>query len=280
LGELSESFNNMISQLKRSRDDIEEWTQTLEHRVQERTRELQQVQDQLILAGKMAALGELAAGVAHEINNPLTGVLTFSSLILKKMEDTHPWKKDLETIVQQTSRCRNIVKGLLDFARQRKPDKKLWDVHTLLEKTLSLVEKQAPFQNIQIRKEFKPEIPQLLIDGDQIQQVFMNILLNAADAMGANGGRLTIRTDLNDSTAEIAFTDTGVGIAKEHLPRLFDPFFTTKQTGKGTGLGLAISYGIVRSHNGDIKVESEVGKGSTFRIKLPIASENHQKTAE
>ena len=280
LGELSGSFNNMISQLKRSRDDIEEWTQTLEHRVQERTRELQQVQDQLIHAGKMAALGELAAGVAHEINNPLTGVLTFSSLILKKMEDTHPWKKDLETIVQQTSRCRNIVKGLLDFARQRKPDKKLWDVHTLLEKTLSLVEKQAPFQNIQIRKEFKPEIPQLLIDGDQIQQVFMNILLNAADAMAANGGRLTIRTDLNDSTAEIAFTDTGVGIAKEHLPRLFDPFFTTKQTGKGTGLGLAISYGIVQSHNGDIKVESEVGKGSTFRIKLPIASENHQKTAE
>jgi two-component system NtrC family sensor kinase len=177
LGELSESFNDMIAQLKHSRDAIEEWTQTLEHRVQERTRELQQVQDQLIHAGKMAALGELAAGVAHEINNPLTGVLTFSSLLLKKVDENHPWRKDLETIVQQTSRCRNIVKGLLDFARQRKPDKKQWDIHTLLERTISLVEKQAPFQNIQIIKEFKTDLPMLYLDGDQIQQIFMNIIL-------------------------------------------------------------------------------------------------------
>ena len=150
LGELSDSFNHMISELKRSRDAIEEWTQTLEHRVQERTQELQQVQDQLVRAGKMAALGELAAGVAHEINNPLTGVLTFSSLMLKKADENHPWKKDLEKIVQQTTRCRNIVKGLLDFARQRKPDKREWDIHLFIEKTLTLVEKQAPFQNIKI----------------------------------------------------------------------------------------------------------------------------------
>jgi two-component system NtrC family sensor kinase len=269
LGELSDSFNNMITELKRSRDAIEEWTQTLEQRVKERTQELQQVQGQLIHAGKMAALGELAAGVAHEINNPLTGVLTFSSLMLKKVDENHPWKKDLETIVQQTSRCRNIVKGLLDFARQRKPDKKEWDVHTLIERTLTLVEKQAPFQNITIVKEFKKSIPMLFIDGDQIQQVFMNILLNAADAM-AEGGVLTIGTDLRDGIAEVSFTDTGSGIPKEHLSKLFDPFFTTKQTGKGTGLGLAISYGIVQSHNGDIQVDSEMGKGSTFRIKIPV----------
>jgi two-component system NtrC family sensor kinase len=273
LGELSDSFNNMISELKRSRDAIEDWTQTLEHRVQERTQELQRVQDQLIHAGKMAALGELAAGVAHEINNPLTGVLTFSSLILKKVDENHPWKKDLETIVQQTSRCRNIVKGLLDFARQRKPDKKEWDVHTLIERTLTLVEKQAPFQNIKIVKEFKTNTPKLFIDGDQMQQVFMNILLNAADAM-AEGGTLTIRTALKDGMAEVSFSDTGSGIAKEHLLKLFDPFFTTKQTGKGTGLGLAISYGIVQGHSGDIHVESEVGKGSTFRIKLPLEKQN------
>ncbi len=188
LGELSDSFNNMISELKRSRDAIEEWTQTLEHRVQERTQELQQVQDQLIRAGKMAALGELAAGVAHEINNPLTGVLTFSSLMLKKVDENHPWRKDLENIVQQTTRCRNIVKGLLDFARQRKPDKREWDIHLLIDKTLTLVEKQAPFQNIKIVKEFKTGIPMLFVDGDQIQQVFMNILLNAADAMAGKGG--------------------------------------------------------------------------------------------
>jgi two-component system NtrC family sensor kinase len=274
LGELSQSFNNMISELKRSRNAIEEWTQTLEQRVRERTQELQRVQDQLIHAGKMAALGELAAGVAHEINNPLTGVLTFSSLMLKKVEEGHPWKKDLDNIVQQTTRCRNIVRGLLDFARQRKPDKKEWDIHLLLNNTLTLVEKQAPFQNIRIQKEFRNGIPMLLIDADQIQQVFMNILLNAADAMTANGGSLNIRTDVKNGMAEISFTDTGQGIPKEHLSKLFDPFFTTKQTGKGTGLGLAISYGIIQSHSGNIEVESEVGKGSTFRIKLPIEKQN------
>jgi two-component system NtrC family sensor kinase len=274
LGELSDSFNNMISELKRSRDAIEGWTQTLEHRVQERTRELQQVQDQLIRAGKMAALGELAAGVAHEINNPLTGVLTFSSLMLKKVDENHPWKKDLENIVQQTTRCRNIVRGLLDFARQRKPDKKEWDINTLIDQTLTLVENQARFQNIKIIREFRKDIPMLFLDADQIQQVFMNIIINAADAMTGDGGTLTVKTDLNNGIAEISFMDTGRGISKEHFSKLFTPFFTTKETGKGTGLGLAISYGIIQSHNGDIDVKSEMGKGSTFRIKLPIEKQD------
>ncbi len=278
LGELSESFNNMIAELRHSRDAIEGWTQTLEHRVQERTRELQQVQDQLIHAGKMAALGELAAGVAHEINNPLTGVLTFSSLLLKKVDENHPWRRDLETIVQQTSRCRNIVKGLLDFARQRKPDKKQWDIHTLIDRTISLVEKQARFQNIQILKDFKTDLPSLFLDGDQIQQVFMNIILNAGDAMAGKAGTLRIKTESRDGKAEISFTDTGPGISRDHLSKLFDPFFTTKETGKGTGLGLAISYGIIQSHGGDIQVESEAGKGATFRVKLPIEPRN-SKTA-
>jgi two-component system, NtrC family, sensor kinase len=277
LGELSGSFNNMISELKRSRDAIEEWTQTLEHRVQERTKELQQVQDQLVHAGKMAALGELAAGVAHEINNPLTAILTFSSLMLKKTDESHPWKKDLETIVQQTSRCRNIVKGLLDFARQRKLDKRPSDISALLEKTLTLLEKQAPFQNIMIVKEFGKEMPPVFIDGDQIQQVFMNIVLNAADAMAEKGGTLRITTASKDGMVEISFADSGRGIAKENIPKLFDPFFTTKQTGKGTGLGLAISYGIIRSHNGEIKVESQLEKGSTFCIRLPISAESPKK---
>lgn len=278
LGELSESFNNMITELKRSRDAIEEWTRTLEHRVQEETRQLQQVQDQLIHAQKMAALGELAAGVAHEINNPLTGVLTFSSLLLKRVDENHPWRKDFETIVQQTSRCRDIVKGLLDFARQRKPDKRQWDIHTLLERPISLVAQQAPFQNIRIVQKFKADLPKLYVDGDQIQQVFMNIILNAGDAMSAKGGTLTIQTGSKDGMAEISFTDTGPGISKEHLSKLFDPFFTTKETGKGTGLGLAISYGIIQSHSGDIKVESEEGKGATFRVRLPIESRNAKTT--
>jgi two-component system NtrC family sensor kinase len=276
LGELSDSFNNMILELKRSRDAIEGWTQTLEQRVQERTHELQQVQDQLVRAGKMAALGELAAGVAHEINNPLTGVLTFSSLMLKKVDESNPWKKDLENIVQQTTRCRNIVRGLLDFARQRKPDKKGWDIHTLIDRTITLVEHQAPFQNIKILRNFRTDMPMLYVDADQIQQVFMNILINAADAIAGNNGTLTIKTDMKDGMVEVSFTDTGCGISKEHLSRLFTPFFTTKETGKGTGLGLAISYGIIQSHNGDIEAESEVGKGSTFRIRLPIEKQNEE----
>lgn len=273
LGELSNSFNNMISELKKSRDAIEEWTHTLEQKVQERTQELQRVQDQLIRAGKMAALGELAAGVAHEINNPLTGVLTFSSLMLKKTEDGHPWKKDLENIVEQTTRCRNIVRALLDFARQRKPDKKESDINKLVERTIGLIENQVRFQNIKIIKEFKEDMPMLFVDADQIQQVFMNILINAADAMAGNGGTLTIKTDLRNGKALISFTDTGCGMSAEQLSRLFTPFFTTKETGKGTGLGLAISYGIIQSHNGDIEVESEIGKGTTFKIKLPIERE-------
>lgn len=270
LGELSDSFNHMIMELKRSRDAIEGWTQTLEQRVEERTRELQQLQNQLVRAGKMAALGELAAGVAHEINNPLTGVLTFSSLILKKLDENHPWKRDIENIVQQTTRCRNIVKALLDFARQRKPDMRESDIHLLMDRTLTLVVNQARFRNIKIVKEFETGIPMLSIDGDQIQQVFMNIIINAADAMGENGGMLTIRTAIHNGIVEVSFTDTGCGISKDNLSKIFTPFFTTKETGKGTGLGLAISYGIIQSHGGEIEVESETGKGSAFRVKLPI----------
>lgn len=270
LGELSDSFNHMIMELKRSRNAIEGWNQTLELRVEERTRELQQVQNQLIQAGKMAALGELAAGVAHEINNPLTGVLTFSSLILKKTDENHPWRRDLENIVQQTTRCRNIVKALLDFARQRKPDKRESDIHLLIDRTLNLVENQARFQNIKMVRDFMADIPMVSVDGDQIQQVFMNIVINAADAMGEKGGTLSIKTAVRDGMVEISFTDTGCGINKENLSKIFTPFFTTKETGKGTGLGLAISYGIIQSHGGDIEVESEAGKGATFRVKLPI----------
>jgi two-component system NtrC family sensor kinase len=192
--------------------------------------------------------------------------------MLKKVDENHPWKKDLENIVQQTTRCRNIVRGLLDFARQRKPDKKEWDIHTLIDRTITLVENQAPFQNIKIVRNFKPDMPMLFIDGDQIQQVFMNIVINAADAMAGNGGTLTIQTEVRDGKAEISFADTGCGMTKEQLSRLFTPFYTTKETGKGTGLGLAISYGIIQSHGGEIEAESAMGRGSTLIVKLPVES--------
>jgi len=232
-------------------------------------RELQQLQDQLIQAEKMASLGKLAAGVAHEINNPLTGILTFAHLLLKKTPEDDPQREDLEVIVTEATRCKRIVQGLLDFARQRDPEKSLADINKIIEDSLSLVENQASFQNIEIIKELDSDLPKIMVDVNQIQQVFMNIILNAAEAM-PDGGYLTISTQVVDRSIEIKFIDTGCGIPQENIGRLFDPFFTTKEPGKGTGLGLAVSHGIVTRHQGRIEVESQVGKGTTFTVKLPI----------
>lgn len=232
-------------------------------------KELQQLQDQLIQTEKMASLGKLAAGVAHELNNPLTGILTFAHLLLKKTPEDDPLREDLEVIVTEATRCKRIVQGLLDFARQREPEKSPTDINKVIEDSLSLVENQASFQNIEIIKELKPDLPKIMVDVNQIQQVFMNIILNAAEAM-PQGGYLTISTQVVNGFIEIKFIDTGCGIPQENIGRLFDPFFTTKEAGKGTGLGLAVSHGIVTKHQGRIEVESQVGKGATFTVKLPI----------
>jgi len=231
---------------------------------------LRETQLQLLQSEKLRSLGEMAAGVAHEINNPLGGILLYASLLLEDLDPDDPKRRDVERIVQEAVRCKEIVKSLLEFARKSSPDKEPLDVNKALDEGLLFLENQATFHNIRIRKELDPGLPPVLGNPGQLKQVFMNIILNAVDAMHGEG-TLPIRTYPSGDGTEvvISFTDTGVGIPPEILPRIFDPFFTTKEVGKGTGLGLSVSYGIVREHGGRIEVESEVGKGSTFKVILP-----------
>jgi two-component system NtrC family sensor kinase len=232
---------------------------------------LQETHLQLIQLEKLRSLGEMAAGVAHEINNPLGGILIYASLLLEGLADADSRRADLGRIVQEASRCKEIVKSLLEFARQSGPKKELTDVNRAITDGLLFLENQATFHNIEITKELDPALPPLWGSAGQLKQVFLNIMINAADAMQGRGV-LTIRTFLggDGNKVVIEFTDTGGGIPEDILPRIFDPFFTTKEVGEGTGLGLSMSYGIVREHNGNIEVDTVMGSGTTFRVVLPI----------
>ncbi len=273
LGYLASSFNQMTEKLKAANEELIEWGRTLEKKVQERTGELLEMQASLVQSEKLASLGKLAAGIAHEINNPLGGILIYSHLLLEETKGKSGQSETLKKIIKETSRCKNIVKGLLEFARPKEPEMAPTDLNEVINKTLAIFERQALFQNIKVEKDFSG-IPRIVADGSQLQQVFANIIINAAEAMDGNG-LLTIKTYLDTKTnvLRIEFRDTGHGIREEDLPRLFEPFFTTKEVGKGTGLGLAISYSIVQKHNGSIKVKSEVGQGSTFTVILPLNKE-------
>ncbi|MFH1499888.1 MAG: ATP-binding protein [Verrucomicrobiota bacterium] len=230
----------------------------------------------LVRSVKLASLGQLSAGIAHEINNPLTAVLSYSSLLLEKAASPKE-KAWLKIIVDETKRCRNIVAGLLEFSRQTAPEKILTDINDIIERAVNLLQNQESFHNISIVKKLDTGLPKVRIDRGQLYQVFMNLMINASDAMNQKG-TLTIESRLNvvKSTVtadrrfvEVVFTDTGCGIPKEILERLFDPFFTTKGPTVGTGLGLSICYGIVRRHDGNIIVNSKPGEGATFKISLP-----------
>jgi PAS domain S-box-containing protein len=238
-------------------------------------KKLQETHLQLVSSEKMASLGKLAAGIAHEINNPLGGILIYSSLIMEDIPDDDPRRQDLARIVQETSRCKEIVKSLLEFARQTEPKKEPTDINRAINDGLFFLVNQALFHNIQIVKKLDPFLPFVRGNASQLKQVFMNIIVNAAEAMHGSG-MLTITTlqAPDRKTVLIEFTDTGEGIPEENLSRIFDPFFTTKDVGKGTGLGLATSYGIVEEHGGKISVKSKVDEGTTFIIELPI----HQQT--
>jgi len=266
---LASSINQMAKKLEAEKQELEAWGNTLEKRVQERTDEIAKIHGQLFRSEKLASLGKLAAGVAHEINNPLTGILTNSSLMLEDLDKDDPRRDDVEIIVKETIRCREIVKRLLDFARQTKPQKKLTNLNALIENIVLLVRNQASFRNIDIERHLEEGLPEILSDPDQVQQVFINIILNAAEAMN-KGGKLTIASSLsaNRELINITFADTGPGIPEDRRERIFEPFFTTKE--HGTGLGLSISYGIVEQHGGTISVESHIGQGSTFTVQLPV----------
>jgi len=229
----------------------------------------------LVHSERQASVGRLAAGVAHEINNPLTGVLTYAHMLLRRKDIGDEIRSDLETIVKATERVRKIVKGLLDFSRQTVLDKEPTDLNRLIRSTISLTENQALVKGVSIKADLA-KLPRITLDNSQFQSVLLNIILNAIDATQP-GGDITISTgislsasDANRKGVEIVITDTGCGIPTENLEKLFDPFFTTKEVGQGTGLGLAVSYGIVQRHGGTIRVQSNIGKGSSFFIWVPI----------
>jgi len=270
IGELASAFNQMTEKLKAANEELVDWGKTLEKKVEERTRELVEMQARLVQSEKLASLGKLAAGVAHEINNPLGGVLIYTHLLLEDADRDSGQYENLKKIVKETTRCKDIVKGLLEFSRPKEPEMVPTDIHDALNRALAIFEPQSLFQNIKIEKEFS-EVPRIVADSSQLQQVFTNIIANAAEAMAGNGV-LTIRTSLDEQSdrIKVEFTDTGHGIKAEDMTRLFEPFFSTKAVGKGTGLGLAISYGIIQKHRGSIEVRSEIGKGSTFTVILPV----------
>ncbi len=219
---------------------------------------------------KLASIGRLAAGIAHEINNPLTSVLTFSSLLLRKADESQ--REKLDIIVKETTRCGEIVRELLNFARQSEPKKEACNINKIIVSALSLTKNQLKVSDSRINTavEFQ-ELPPLMADRDQLLEVFINMVINALDAMPQGGDLMTKTRLLEDGkTIEISISDTGQGIPEEDLEKIFEPFFTTKEAGKGTGLGLAVSYGIIEAHKGSIDVKSEVGKGTTFIITLPV----------
>ncbi len=271
IGYLAASFNKMTADLGAANMELLDWGKTLEKKVEERTRELTKMQASLIQSEKLASLGKLSAGVAHEINNPLGAILIYSHLLLEDTPKDSPRYSNLKKIVKETSRCKDIVKGLLEFARPKDPEMSHLDINSIVEQSLYIIEAQAMFQNVVIEKHLAQDLPRIVGDGAQLQQVFMNIILNAAEAMD-NDGTLTLRSGLSGGgpSIDIQFSDTGHGIQEEDIKRLFEPFFTTKEVGKGTGLGLAISYSIIRKHQGTIEVSSQGGEGATFTVKLPI----------
>jgi two-component system NtrC family sensor kinase len=255
LGELADSFNTMAFALRERDERLKEFTRK-----------------KFMESERLALVGQLAANVAHELNNPLQGIVTYSHLLLEKDICDQPTTQNIQKIVTQANRCRDIIRGLLDFSRQRKPDKTLSDINSILTEGISLVENQALFQNVQISMNLDQNLPKVVIDPSQIVRVFINLIVNAAEAMDGNG-KLTITslTDAHKGCIEVDVADTGSGIPAENYDKIFDPFFTTKETGHGVGLGLAISYGIIKEHKGSISVESKVGKGTTFTVRLPIA---------
>jgi two-component system NtrC family sensor kinase len=281
-GRVADSFNNMTAALKRSRLEMQELVQTLEMKVENRTQELLVAEAEVAQGEKLASVGLLASGIAHELNNPLTGVLTFTSLLRKKMADGSEDAEDLDLVIRETKRCASIIKRLLDFAREKVPVKGFFNLNQVIEETVRFVDRPASLQHVEIKTNLAVDLPQVWGDADLIKQVVLNMIVNAQQAIEVQG-TITVKTSRYDKAppkigmdavpmVEIAVKDTGCGIPEANLQRIFDPFFTSKEVGKGTGLGLSVSHGIVKAHGGGIKVESVVGVGSTFYVYLPIQS--------
>ena len=278
LGTLAASFNKMTADLADAHKELTAWTQTLEDRVEDKTAELQRAQTILVASEKMAALGKLAATVAHEVNNPLSGILTYARLTLKTLEknDLSPAARaemieQLGIITRESRRCGEILRNLLTFARQAPPHREPQQLNTLVERALTLVHHQLDLQAVELNKRLAENLPLIFCDAGQVQQVVLSLLVNATEAM-PHGGRLEVATefDAKADAARVQVKDNGVGIPPEVLPHIFEPFFTTKESQQRTGLGLAVARSIAEQHGGAIAARSTPGEGTEFVLTLPL----------
>jgi two-component system NtrC family sensor kinase len=271
LGDLAATFNKMAAEVGGVQSKIEE-------QVRRKTAELERVHKTLLHSEKMASIGKLAATVAHEINNPLFGILTYARLVLRELLKHEVPERDemaeqLQTIERESKRCGELVKSLLTFSRQAPSIREPNDLNTVVHRAVVLVQHKLAMQNINLQESLGTDLPPVLCDANQIQQVVLVLMMNAAEAMPKGGG-LTISTEFDEKTDQgvVRVKDTGCGIPEDVLPRIFDPFFTTKEDQNRTGLGLAVANGIVQQHAGDILVESTPGVGTEFRVVLPLAA--------
>ena len=258
-GDLAMVFNRMVGNLQSSHAELEKTLGTL-----------RATQSQLVQSEKLSGIGEFVAGVAHELNNPLTTVMGFSEMLHKSSTEERQ-KHQLDMVHKSARRCHKIVQNLLSFARQRQPERKAVDVNKLLQASAEFLDYQMRTSNVELLFTLAPNLPTTLADPHQLQQVFINILNNARQAIEAHqpSGVIRISTALDDGVIRIVMHDNGPGIAPENLTKIFNPFFTTKEVGKGTGLGLSLCYGIIREHGGQIDIQSEPGAGAEFTIELP-----------
>jgi len=278
LGELALSFNQMSRQLREAREEADAWAQTLEARVEDKTRELKHAHEQVMQSEKMASIGKLAATVAHEVNNPLAGILTYAKL-LRKWLDRDGWdskrrdevRGSLELIESESRRCGDIVRNLLTFSRSAPMNLQWADLNQVVDRCVRLMQHQAELNNVQLQSQLAEDLPQVQCDPAQIEQLLLALMINAGEAM-PHGGNLWVRSRMvpEIGAVQLEVQDDGVGIPESILPNLFEPFFTTKEKGHGVGLGLAISKGIVERHRGRIDVDSKPGQGTKFTITLPV----------
>jgi two-component system NtrC family sensor kinase len=281
LDELVASFNLMRERVKKAIDELSEMTQTLETKVADRSQQLKAAHHKLLQADRLASLGQLAASVAHEINNPVSGVLNLSMLVERIIANGQippgreaEVRKYLSQISTETARVGRIVSDLLAFSRRSKPQRNPSDLNRLIRTTLGLVGHKLKLIGVEPVLDLEDDLPMVECDGSQIQQVILNLVMNAAEAMQSRqGGKLTVTTLVSSArdSVELRVEDTGEGIAPENMAKIFDPFFTTKPEGKGVGLGLAVLYGIVKAHDGEIEVSSRRDVGTVFTVTLPLS---------
>jgi len=277
MGRLAAAFNRMTRDLAKAREELTDWSRTLEKKVVEKTEELGRTQRQIVHMEKMASLGKLAATVAHELNNPLAGILNYAKLVGRDLEgdaalDAERRQEDvrfLRFIQKETTRCGEIVRNLLLFSRHSEARFAPESLDAVVERALMLVHHHLEMANVQLEKRLLDDDDRIVCDADQVQQALVALLVNAVEAMHEPGGVLTVQLEGRAEDVTITVADTGVGIPPEVVPHLFEPFFSTKTSAQGVGLGLAVVYGIVQRHSGDIEVDSKPGRGTTIRIRLP-----------